>query len=129
LRIRRIQLRAFPFPAPRPLIGDAQTDARPVLLAPLGQLSGDGQLRELMEERRDRHDGTGPIWYIQPDQVAALGLGQGRAEEGVATTSAAVLTWLQLRFGGRISAAAIPTEWLEAEARALPPGAGLLPLA
>jgi hypothetical protein len=116
---------AFPFPAPRPLIGDAQTDARPVLLAPLGQLSGDGQLRELIEERRDRHDGTGPIWYLQPDQVAALGLGQGRAEEGVATTSAAVLTWLQLRFGGRTCAAPVSTAWLDAEAKALPPRARL----
>jgi hypothetical protein len=106
---------AFPFPAPLP-----------VLLAPLGQLSADGQLRELIAERRDRHDGTGPIWYLQPDQVAALGLGQ--AEEAVVTTSAAVLTWLQLRFGGRTSVAAIPTDWLEAEAGDLPPRAGLAAL-
>jgi hypothetical protein len=108
---------AFPFPGPLP-----------VLLAPLGQLSADGQLRELIAERRDRHDGTGPIWYLQPDQVAALGLGQGQAEEAVVTTSAAVLTWLQLRFGGRTSVAAIPTDWLEAEAGDLPPRAGLAAL-
>jgi hypothetical protein len=108
---------AFPFPAPLP-----------VLLAPLGQLSADGQLRELIAERRDRHDGTGPIWYLQPDQVAALGLGQGQPEEAVVTTSAVVLTWLQLRFGGRTSAAAIPTDWLEAEAGDLPPRADLAAL-
>jgi len=78
-----------------------------VLLAPCGQLSADGQLRELIEERRDRHDGTGPIWYLQPDQVAALGLGCG--EEAVVTNSAAVLTWFQLRFGGRTNAAPLST--------------------
>lgn len=61
--------------------------------------------------------------------MAALGLGHGEGEEAVVTPSSAVLTWLQLRFGGRTSAAAIPTEWLEDEARALPPGVGLVPLA
>jgi hypothetical protein len=53
---------AFPLPGLRPLAGDAQADGLPVLLAPLGQLSGDGQLRELIEERRERHTGTGPVW-------------------------------------------------------------------
>jgi hypothetical protein len=114
---------AFPFPDLRPLAGDAQADDLPVLLAPLGQLSGDGQLRELIEERRERHAGTGPVWYLQPDQVAALSLGQGCGEEAVVTTSAAVLTWLQLRFGGRTGAAPMATAWLDAEARTLPPSA------
>jgi len=41
-----------------------------VLLPPVGQLSADGQLRELIAERRGRQHGTGPIWYLQPDQVA-----------------------------------------------------------
>jgi hypothetical protein len=97
----------------------------------VGQLSGDGQLRELIEERRACRGGTGPIWYLPSAHVAAhvAALGQGQGEEAVATFSAAVLTWLQLRFGGRTSAAAIPTDWLEAEARALPPAARLAPLA
>lgn len=86
-------------------------------------------MRELIEERRACRGGTGPIWYLSPAQVAALGQGQGEGEEAVATPSSAVLTWLQLRFGGRTSAAAIPAEWLEAEARALPPGARLVALA
>lgn len=120
---------AFPFPDPYPLTGVAQADALLVLLAPLGQLSADGQLRELIEERRDRHDGTGRIWYIQPDQVAKLGLGLGCGEEAVVTTSAAVLTWLQLRFGGRTSTAPISTAWLDGEAKALPPSARLAALA
>jgi hypothetical protein len=116
----------FPCPDPRPLTGDSQADALPVLLAPFGQLSGDGQLRELIEERRDRQDGTGPIWYLQPNQVAALGL--GRAEEAVVTTSAAVLTWLQLRFGGRTRTTPMSTAWLDADAKVLPPSAQLAAL-
>lgn len=90
-----------------------------VLLALAGQLSGDGQLRELIAERRERQGGTGPIWYLQLALVEALGLGQG--EEAVVTTSPAVLTWLQLRFGGRTASVALPMDWLGAEAQALPP--------
>ena len=117
---------AVPFPDPRPAPADGVAGCCSVLLAPLGQLSGDGQLRELIEERRAGQGGTGPIWYLPPAQVAALGLGQG--VEAVATPSSAVLTWLQLRFGGRTSTAAIPTDWLEAEATALPPRARLAAL-
>ena len=122
-----MSLMAFPFPGPRPAPADGAAGCCSVLLAPLGQLSGDGQLRELIEERRACQGGTGPIWYLPPAQVAALGLGLG--EEAVATPSSAVLTWLQLRFGGRTSTAAIPMEWLEAEATALPPPARLAALA
>ena len=118
---------AVPFPGPRPTPTDGVAGCCSLLLAPVGQLSGDGQLRELIEERRACRGGTGPIWYLPSAQVAALGQGQG--EEAVATPSSAVLTWLLLRFGGSTSAAAIPTDWLEAEARALPPAARLAPLA
>jgi hypothetical protein len=120
---------AAPFPGARPAPAAGAAGCCSVLLAPLGQLSGDGQLRELMEERRACQGGTGPIWYLPPAQVAALGLGHGEGEEAVATPSSAVLTWLQLRFGGRTREAAIPLEWLEAVARALPPGARLAALA
>ncbi len=121
---------AVPLPGPRPAPADGAAGCCSVLLAPLGQLSGDGQLRELIEERRACQGGTGPIWYLPPAQVAALGLGQGEGEEeAVATPSSAVLTWLQLRFGGRPHEAAIPMEWLEAEARALPPVGRLAALA
>jgi hypothetical protein len=90
-----------------------------VLVAPAGQLSADGQLRELIAERRERKGGTGPIWYLRLALVDALGLGQG--EEAVVTTSPAVLTWLQLRFGGRTASVVISPDWLGAEAQALPP--------
>lgn len=119
---------ASPFPSGgQPATVDPQVQSLGLLLAQAGQLSGDGQLRELIEERRGRHGGTGPIWYLAPAQVAAMGLGRG--EEAVVTPSSAVLTWLQLRFGGRTSTATIPVAWLEAEARALPPAAWPAPLA
>jgi hypothetical protein len=98
-----------------------------VLLAPAGDLSGDGQLRELISERRERQGGTGAIWYLPPPLVAELGLGEGL--EAVVTPTASVLTWLQLRFGGRVagpaSQARLTTAWLDAEAGALPPRAPL----
>lgn len=51
-----------------------------MLLAPSGQLSGDGQLRELIAERRDRLGADVPLWYLPAEPT--------------------VITWLQLRFGG-----------------------------
>lgn len=92
-----------------------------VLLAPAGDLSGDGQLRELISERRERQGGTGAIWYLPPPLVAGLGLGEGL--EAVVTPTASVLTWLQLRFGGHPSQAPLTIAWLDAEAGALPPAA------
>jgi hypothetical protein len=102
-----------------------------VLLAPAGDLSGDGQLRELISERRERQGGTGAIWYLPPHLVADLGLGEGLGEglEGVVAAAPSVFTWLQLRFGGRVampeSQARLTPAWLDAEAGALPPRAPL----
>jgi len=104
-----------------------------VLLAPAGDLSGDGQLRELISERRERQGGTGAIWYLPPHLVADLGLGKGlglgEGLEGVVAAAPSVFTWLQLRFGGRLampeSQARLTAAWLDAEAGALPPRAPL----
>jgi hypothetical protein len=110
---------------PTPTAATATVPAPPmqvqVLLAPVPQLSGDGQLRELIQERRERSDSTGAIWYLPPELVAAQGLGQGL--EAVVTPAAAVCTWLQLRFGGCTSEAPLTRAWLDAEAGALPPAA------
>jgi hypothetical protein len=44
-----------------------------LLLAPSRQLSGDGQLRELMQERRHHlGDGSGGLWYLSPERLAEL---------------------------------------------------------
>jgi hypothetical protein len=67
--------------------------------------------------------GTGAIWTLPPELVAAQGLGQGL--EAVVTPTAGVCTWLQLRFGGRPSQAPFTSAWLDAEAEALPAAAPL----
>ena len=64
----------MPFaPQPRP----PTTDLRPLqlLVAPFPELSGDGQLRELMFERR-RHQGIGDagLWYCPPSVSSMLGV-------------------------------------------------------
>lgn len=108
------------------------------LVAPLGQLSGDGQLRELIEERRQRNGADVELWYLGPDLVEELQLTQAfrhfRAKdqdqlrpqepiEAIVAGDAAVVTWLELRFGGCAGTLALPTGWLQERAAALPPRA------
>lgn len=106
------------------------------LVAPLGQLSGDGQLRELIEERRQRKGADLELWYLGPDLVEELHLAeafrhppakdQGRTQpqepiESIVAGDAAVITWLQLRFGGCAGSLALPAGWLQERAGARPP--------
>lgn len=104
----------FPSPA------DARDLA--VLLAPPGQLSGDGQLRELMRERRDRLGPGVELWYLLPAQVVKLGLNGGRRDlrEAVVAGDPAVITWLQLRFGGESDTALLAPALLHEQAADLP---------
>lgn len=113
--------------------GPATADAAPpagtisLLLAAVGQLSGDGQLRELIQERRDRRGAAAELWYLPPQLVQRLGLGSGE-EEAVAAADPAVITWLQLRFGGSAHHAALSAQQLQREAGALPPQAPHAPV-
>ena len=95
-----------------------------LLLAPQGQLSGDGQLRELIQEQRERKGAQAAIWYLPPALVRQLGLGPAE-EEAVASADAATLTWLQLRFGGAVRPCNLRPEDLAQQAAALPPAAPL----
>ena len=90
-----------------------------LLLAPLGQLSGDGQLRELMKERRGHGGGDAELWYLPPFLLVSLGLGS-RDQEGLAALDPGVITWLQLRFGGVVKSASIDPASLAAKAQTLP---------
>ena len=91
-----------------------------LLLAPLGQLSGDGQLRELIKERRGHGGGDAQLWYLPPFLLVSLGLGS-RDQEGIAALEPGLITWLQLRFGGVVSAAAdLDQASLAAKAQTLP---------
>lgn len=121
-----------------------------LLLAPAGQLSGDGQLRELMLERRSRAghpahgaraDATSSIWFLPPVLLQELKLNNGGSaqgiQEGLITEDPAVHVWLQLRFGGRSAstaelaqlAAKLERSWLEQQASGLPPAAPQPPVA
>jgi hypothetical protein len=101
-----------------------------VLLAPPGQLSGDGQLRELMQERRERLGPEVELWYLPPAQVLKLGLNGGQRElrEAVIAGDPAVITWLRLRFGGESTKALLASTLLHEQAADLPPRAPLAPL-
>ena len=118
--------------SPNPQVPLCQQQRQPtplLLLAPLGQLSGDGQLRELIKERRGHGGGDAQLWYLPPFLLVSLGLGS-RDQEGIAALDTGVITWLQLRFGGVVSAAAgVDQASLEAKAQTLPSPAPLAALA
>jgi hypothetical protein len=101
--------------------------ARPLqlLLAPSGQLSDDGQLRELIAERRDRQGANVELWYLRPAVLAALLPEHGAGQEAVVAADPAVITWLQLRFGGSVSTAVLDPQQLHNRAGGLPPRAPL----
>lgn len=141
-----------------PATTDRSSYTRPfqLLLAPAGQLSGDGQLRELMLERRSRTThrsragsagSSSSIWFLSPAHVQQLGLGGDEqndehdgalaAQEALVTEDPAVHVWLQLRFGGRSASVAelsqlphrLERSWLEQQASGLPPAAPQPPVA
>jgi len=92
-----------------------------VLLAPLGQLSGNGQLRETVQERRNRKGDDVPFWYLSPELVRKFDL-PGSGLEAVVAEEPTAINWLKLRFGGESCTAQIDVDQLREEAFALPPG-------
>ena len=91
-----------------------------VLLAPLGQLSGNGQLRETVKERRNKKGEDVPFWYLSPELVQKLQL-SGYGIEAVVAEELTAINWLKLRFGGESCTAQIDVDQLRQEAFALPP--------
>ena len=91
-----------------------------VLLAPLGQLSGNGQLRETVQERRKRKGEDVPFWYLSPDLVMKLDL-PGSGQEAVVAEDLAAINWLKLRFGGESYTFHLDLDQLREQATALPP--------
>jgi hypothetical protein len=120
-----IAMAAVPFQSCEP----AMPGVLHLLLAPLGQLSADGQLRELIAERRQRWGEGVALWYLPPAALAALLPDQPPGQEGVVARDPAAITWLQLRFGGTVSTAPLASERLQALAGNLPPRAPLAALA
>ncbi len=92
-----------------------------VLLAPLGQLSGDGQLLESFRERRDRRGADYPMWYLSPQQVQQFNLSTKDNFEAVVAEESLAIAWLKLRFGGERSEATLDKNLLWELAGEAPP--------
>ena len=91
-----------------------------VLSAPTGQLTGNGQLRETISERRNRKGDDVAFWYLSPELVSKFNL-PGTGMEGVVAEDLTSINWLKLRFGGESCTVQIDLEELREHATALPP--------
>jgi hypothetical protein len=115
---------ATPFPSVSPALcgGQLWGPAYPLhlLLVAAPGLSGDGQLREVFQERRSCLGGRASIWYLTPELVVDLALGSP-GEEAVAAADPAVIAWLELRFGGIQRPSSFTPQELDTLAPALPP--------
>ncbi len=98
----------------------AETKDLYVLMAPSGQLTGNGQLRETIRERRSRKGSDVPFWYLSPDLVEKFKL-PGQDVEAVVAEDPNAINWLKLRFGGESLTAQLDLEQLREHANALPP--------
>ena len=78
----------------------SETKALNVLIAPEGQLQGNGQLRESFHERRDRRGKDYPMWYLNSSLVSKFNITNKEGYEAVVAEDATTIDWLKLRFGG-----------------------------
>ena len=99
----------------------AELKALSVLIAPEGQLSGDGQLLESFRERRDRRGDDYPMWYLPPSLVEKFSLPADACSEAVVAEDPKAIAWLKLRFGGEKFVLEIDSELLKEIARGYPP--------
>ena len=83
-----------------------------VLLAPDGQLRGNGQLRESIHERRARRGQDYPMWYLSPAMVKKFNLSNDSGIEAVVAEDSSAIAWLKLRFGGERTTASLDPEEL-----------------
>ncbi len=93
-----------------------------VLTAPVGQLCGNGQLRETIRERRNRKGEDVPFWYLSEELLSKFEI-PGNNLEAVVAEEKTAINWLQLRFGGEILTHNFDRERLKNEAYDLPPAA------
>ncbi|WP_269622900.1 hypothetical protein [Prochlorococcus marinus] len=93
-----------------------------ILIAPVGQLCGNGQLRETISERRNRQGNDVPFWYLSSDLVQKFNISTSNFEAVVSDQKTAII-WLQLRFGGEIINKKLDLHQLRQSAMELPPAA------
>ena len=92
-----------------------------VLVAPAGQLTGNGQLRETISERRNRKGEDVHFWYLSPKLVNHFDL-PGNGLEAIVAAEHSSINWLKLRFGGESRTVELDVEQLRLHATDLPPG-------
>ena len=78
----------------------SETKALNVLIAPEGQLQGNGQLRESFRERRDRKGADYPMWFLNASLVRKFNITEKDGYEAVVAEDPTTIAWLKLRFGG-----------------------------
>ena len=71
-----------------------------ILLAPEGQLQGNGQLRESFNERRERRGANYPMWFLNSSLVSKFNITEKDGYEAVVAEDETTIAWLKLRFGG-----------------------------
>ncbi len=91
-----------------------------ILIAPIGQLCGNGQLRETISERRKRKGEDVAFWYLPPNLVQLFQI-SGPQNEAVVAEEKTAINWLQLRFGGTIIMKELSLDDLRDKAMELPP--------
>ena len=79
----------------------SETKTLNVLLAPEGQLQGNGQLRESFHERRDRKGSDYPMWFLNSSLVNKFNISDKEGYEAVVAEESSTIAWLKLRFGGQ----------------------------
>ncbi len=91
-----------------------------VLLAPAGQLTGNGQLRETISERRNRKGEDVKFWYLPTRLVKEFSISDLSMEAVVADDPTAI-DWVRLRFGGELKTKRLNITHLRELAMELPP--------
>ena len=79
----------------------SETKTLNVLLAPEGQLQGNGQLRESFYERRNRKGEDYPMWFLNSSLVGKFNITEEEGYEAVVAEDSTTIAWLKLRFGGK----------------------------
>ena len=91
-----------------------------VLIAPVGQLTGNGQLRESMSERRTRLGDEYPMWYLNSTLVQQFKVSENEGMEAVIAEDKSTIAWLKLRFGGERFTKSLDPQELWEKANDLP---------
>jgi len=90
------------------------------LMAPIGQLTGNGQLRESIQERRRAYGQEAHFWYLSNELLGQFELPFEEGFEAIVAEELSVVVWQKLRFGGKIISVNLDLKELLEHASQLP---------